>query len=450
MQEYKDDWLESEKVFRDPVHNYIHIQHQLIIDLINTKEFQRLRRIKQLGTASFTFHGAEHSRFSHSLGVYENTRKICDIFVRRYSKEKYGKNGWDDNERLLALSAGLLHDIGHGAYSHTFEKIFHTDHEQITIEMITSPTTQVNQVLSKMGKNFPEKVASVINKTYANSQVVQMISSQIDADRMDYLLRDAYYTGTQYGFFDLTRIYRVIRPYENGIAILASGMHAVEDYIVSRHQMYMQVYFHPTSRGMEVILDHLLKRAKVLYQTRSDYFRYSAYYLIPFLKGNWQLSDYLKLDDGVLNTYFHMWAEDHDEILSDLANRFLNRQPLTSVLMTNDDMEAMKKMHTLVEKVGFHPEYYTALNDSWDLPYDFYRPEQEKKRRQIEIMLEDGELKELSTLSPLVRSLTGENFGDLRFYFPKEMLTNNKQNGGLFQKEYQEFENFIHNKEIKR
>src|SRR5699024_7974474 len=194
------------------------------------------------------------SRFTHSLGVYEISRRICDIFSRNFSKEKIGNGGWDDQERLVTLCAALLHDVGHGPYSHTFEHIFHTNHEAITVEIITSPETEVYQILNRVEEGFPEKVASVIQKTYPNPQVVQMISSQIDADRMDYLLRDAYYTGTEYGTFDLTRILRVIRPYKGGIAFSMNGMHAVEDYIVSRYQMYVQVYFHPVSRGMEVIL----------------------------------------------------------------------------------------------------------------------------------------------------------------------------------------------------
>src|SRR5699024_1422882 len=281
---YKNQLLPIEKVFRDPVHNYIHVQHQVILDLINSKEVQRLRRIKQLGTSSFTFHGAEHSRFAHSLGVYEITRQICNIFQRNYSKEKIGEYGWDDNERLVALCAALLHDVGHGPYSHTFEHIFHTNHEALTVEIITSPDTEVYQVLNRVEAGFPEKVASVITKTYPNPQVVQMISSQIDADRMDYLLRDAYFTGTQYGTFDLTRILRVIRPYEGGIAFSMSGMHAVEDYIVSRYQMYVQVYFHPTSRAMEVMLEHLLNRAHELYQEDKQTFETNSQLLLPFLE----------------------------------------------------------------------------------------------------------------------------------------------------------------------
>lgn len=449
MKNYKKLWLENEKVFRDPVHNYVHVQHQVILDLINTKEMQRLRRIKQLGASSFTFHGAEHSRFSHSLGVYENARHICDIFVRRYPIEKCGKDGWNDNERLVALCAALLHDVGHGAYSHTFEHIFNTNHELITQEIILNPITEVHQVLLNMGADFPEKVASVINKSYPNPQVVQMISSQIDADRMDYLLRDAYYTGTQYGFFDLTRINRVIRPYEHGIAFLENGMHAVEDYIVSRYQMYMQIYFHPVSRSMEVILDHLLKRAYRLYQKRPKYFEKTAPRLIPFLKEEFVLEDYLKLDDGVLNTYFSEWVDDGDFILSDLAKRFLNRKPFKSVVMDEKDKPIVDKMRAIVEKVGYNPTYYTAVNASWDLPYDFYRPNSKNPRKQIEIMRADGTLKELSTFSPLVRTLTGTTHGDLRFYFPKEMIAKENHEFNLFEEDYKEFQSYIKNGAIK-
>lgn len=447
---YKKRLLPIEKVFRDPVHNYIHVQHQLILDLINSAEFQRLRRIKQLGTTSFTFHGAEHSRFSHSLGVYEITRQICDIFKRNYSTEQLGNDGWNDEERLVTLCAALLHDIGHGPYSHTFEHIFNTDHEAITVAIITSPETEVFQILKRVSDDFPEKVASVITKQYPNPQVVQMISSQIDADRMDYLLRDAYFTGTEYGTFDLTRILRVIRPYKNGLAFSLNGMHAVEDYIVSRYQMYVQVYFHPVSRGMEVILDHLLHRAKRLYQTQPEDYNVYSPLLIPFLRGHFSLKEYLALDDGVLNTYFSQWLALPDPILHDLANRFLVRRPLKSVVFSEENNhQTIEKMKTIIEKIGYSSEYYTSINSSYDLPYDFYRPEKAQQRTQIEIMKKDGSLIELSQVSQLVASLAGQKQTDQRFYFPKEMLQQTHEIPyNLFEDLYNEFNSYIHNDEI--
>ena len=161
-----------EKVFRDPVHNYVHVEHELIYDLINTKEFQRLRRIKQLGTTSYTFHGGEHSRFSHCLGAYEIARRITQKFEDKYSQL------WNASESLLTMVAALLHDVGHGAYSHTFERLFDTDHEEMTCAIITSPETEINALLKQVAPDFPDKVASVINHTYPNNQVVQLIPAK--------------------------------------------------------------------------------------------------------------------------------------------------------------------------------------------------------------------------------------------------------------------------------
>lgn len=431
--------LAREKVFRDPVHDYIHVQHKVIMDLINSREMQRLRRIKQTGASLFTFHGAEHSRFSHSLGVYEIARRICDKFVRNYPSKVEGDGLWDDSERLVVLCAALLHDIGHGPYSHTFEKIFNTSHEQLTIDIILSEKTQVHQILAGVGADFPQAVASVIQKTYPNPQVVQLISSQIDADRMDYLLRDAYFTGVNYGTFDLTRILRVIRPYKDGIAFNMSGMHAVEDYIVSRYQMYMQVYFHPVSRGMEVILNRLLKRAAECYHSPTHPLHHTASFLVPFFENNWTLEDYLRLDDGVLSTYFNHWLYEDDPILSDLADRFINRKPFKSVAYDPDvDQETIRLMINEIEAVGYNPDYYAAINNSYDLPYDFYRPNAVKSRTQIELMDRNDQLVELSTVSTIVSAIAGRVRGDERLYFPREMLANDLGEN-LFAQHYARF-----------
>ncbi|CAI2568737.1 hypothetical protein AKUA1401_02990 [Apilactobacillus kunkeei] len=445
--EYQEKLLPREKVFRDPVLNYIYVQHQVILDLINTKEFQRLRRIKQLGPASYTFHGAEHSRFTHSLGVYEITRRICDGFLRNYPSKVAGDGLWDDSQRLVALCAALLHDIGHGAYSHTFEHIFGTNHEAITQEIITSEKTEVNQVLSKISPSFPKEVASVIDHTYPNQQVVQMISSQCDADRMDYLLRDAYNTGANYGNFDLTRILRVMRPYEGGICFEINGMHAVEDYIISRLQMYMQVYFHPVSRSMEVILSHLLQRAKELASQLDKNDRLTPHLLMPFFKNDFTIDDYLKLDDGVLNTYFINWIDSDDKILSDLADRFINRKPLKSVEYNNETVSLIPTMQKWIQEAGFETTYYTAVNNSFDLPYDAYDPNKKHHATQIELRRNDGTMIELSKISQLVSAVTGKHLGDERFFFPKEMLSKDSDID-LFEPVYQEFQKHIKNDEL--
>lgn len=418
----------SEKVFRDPVHDYIHIQHQVILDLINTREFQRLRRIKQLGYASYVFHGGFHNRFSHCLGVYEIARHITSHFERNHPKTAERTDGWDSRENLVTLCAALLHDIGHGAFSHTFEQIFETDHEAITREIILNEHTEVHQVLAGVSSSFPNEVASVINHTYPNRQVVQLISSQIDADRMDYLLRDSYYTGVSYGKFDLTRILRTMQPYADGIRFKVSGMHAVEDYIVSRYQMYMQVYFHPVIRSMEILLTQLLKRAKMLYPEHRTYFREMSPFLVPFFENDWTLADYLNLDDSVMETYFKQWLETSDDpVLTDLAKRVLDRKPFKSVIFKPEIQEhAVIDLRQTLEALGYDTTYYFASHQAFDAPY---HPEPDTKtdaKPPIELIEKDGTVHELSTLSPLVQAFSGQRFGDARVFFPNELVSGSR------------------------
>ena len=436
----KADRLPTEIVFKDPVHDYIHVRHQLILDLIDSKEVQRLRRIKQLGTTQYTFHGAEHSRFAHSLGVYELARKICDRFVRNYPEE------WDDSERLVTLCAALLHDIGHGPFSHTFEKIFHTDHEELTTQIILDEESEVNQILRRVSPSFPNEVASVITGEYPNPQVVQLISSQIDADRMDYLQRDAYYTGVTYGMFDLSRILRVIRPYKDGIAFQYQGMHAVEDYIVRRYQMYMQVYFHPVSRGMEVTLDRMLTRARDLYHENK--LAPSMPMLEPFFKNDYTIYDYLGLDDSVILYAVLAWSKSEDRYLSELAKMFLHRQPLKSVEFDRDkDVETVAYLRDLVDQLYFDQNYFTMTNRSSDISYDYKL----KKKAPISLFYPDGEIVDLNEVSPIVESLSDHLHGNDRLYVPRELLRRTppaQQDLSIFQDTYVEFRKRIKNGKI--
>lgn len=406
--------LQEEKVFKDPVHRYVHVRDQVIWDLVKTREFQRLRRIKQLGTTYLVFHGAEHSRFNHSLGVYEIVRRIIDdVFQSRPE--------WDEGERLLVLCAALLHDLGHGPFSHAFENVFETDHEYFTRQILLG-NTEVNAVLRRVTADFPEKVAQVIEKTYPNELVVSLISSQIDADRMDYLQRDAYYTGVSYGHFDMERIMRVMRPRENGVVIKESGMHAVEHYIMSRYQMYLQIYFHPVSRSAEVILNHILKRVKVLCK-QGYQFKQEPTYFLPFFKGTVTIEDYISLDESIMLAYFQFWIHEDDAILSDLSRRFVNRKLFQYVnLNPFEQPEVYSELRRLFAEAGFDPEYYVVHDSTSDLPYDFYRPGIEGTKKPIFLLMQNGTQRELSEESLIVEAIAGRIKVDHKVYYPEELF----------------------------
>ncbi|WP_099354634.1 HD domain-containing protein [Fredinandcohnia onubensis] len=406
--------LSEEKVFKDPVHRYVHVQDKVIWELVATSEFQRLRRIRQLGTTYFTFHGAEHSRFNHSLGVYEIVRRIIDDVFRE-------RPLLNDEERLLCLCAALLHDLGHGPFSHSFEKVFHYDHEEFTQAIIVGDT-EVNHVLKQVGDDFPKKVAEVIAKTYKNKLVVSLISSQIDADRMDYLLRDAYYTGVSYGNFDMERILRVMRPQEDQVVFKSSGMHAVEDYIMSRYQMYWQVYFHPVTRSAEVILTKILHRAKHLYKEHYE-FKTAPVHLKSIFEEKLTLQDYVKLDEAIFTFYFQVWQDEDDEILRDLCRRFLNRNLFKyAEFDPSSQMMKMMELRTLFEEAGIDPNYYLVVDSSSDLPYDFYRPGEEEERLPINLLMPNGEIRELSRQSEIVDAISGKRRTDHKLYFPQDMI----------------------------
>ena len=404
--------LSEEKVFKDPVHRYVHVRETLIWDLINAPEFQRLRRIKQLGTSYLTFHGGEHSRFNHSLGVYEIMRRILETFEGRISLSR--------EEKLLCMCAALLHDVGHGPFSHSFEKVFRFDHEDWTRAIITGDTV-INRILRRVGEGFPQKVAEVIAKTYENKLIVSLISSQIDADRMDYLLRDAYYTGVNYGNFDIERILRVMRPHEDGIVFKFSGMHAVEDYIMSRYQMYWQVYFHPVTRSAEVVLRKVFQRAKELFQAGYS-FAIPPYPLAPFFREQIELTDYLALDEGVVLYFMQQWKAEKDPILKDLASRFLDRNLYKYVEFNPRNFRMIAELKELFSKAGIDPAYYVEVDSTSDLPYDFYRPGEEEERIPIMLRMPSGEMAELSQKSEIVESISGKRRFDYKLYFPLDKV----------------------------
>lgn len=417
--EYKNKQLNEVKVFKDPVHRYVRVSDQVIWDLIATPEFQRLRRVKQLGTTYLTFHGAEHSRFNHSLGVYEIVRRIINKF------DDYPD--WNKEERLLCLCAALLHDLGHGPFSHSFEKVFDLDHEEFTKEILLG-NTKVHQVLERVEIGFSKQVAEVIDKTYKDKLVVSLISSQIDADRMDYLQRDAYYTGVSYGHFDMERILRVMRPTKDQVVIKSTGMHAVEDYIMSRYQMYWQVYFHPVTGSAEVILTKIFHRVKYLYED-GYVFALEPSHFISLFKKQVVLDDYLKLDEAIIYYYFQAWKDEKDAILSDLCERFIDRRLFKYIEFDPDEQkDVIPMLKVLFNKVGINPDYYLALDASSDLPYDFYQSDDEE-RVPIYLQMPNKELKELSEQSEVVEAISRKKRTNYKLYFPLDLIEHLSDDG---------------------
>ncbi len=408
----------EEKVFRDPVYGYVHVYDQLIWDLIQTKEVQRLRRIKQLGGTYMVFHTAEHSRFSHSLGVYEMARRIIRALMHQ-------ETVLSEEERLLVLSAALLHDLGHGPFSHSFEAVFSVRHELFT-ERIIMEDTEVNRVLEGYQKGFAKKVRDVINKTYPNPLVINIISSQLDADRLDYLLRDAYFTGAPYGEIDVERILRTMRVVNNKIVYKVSGMHAIEDYLMSRYQMYWQVYLHSAGRSFDLVIQRMLHRVQELIFEGYEFNCHLGAIKDLFLEEEPSVETYLKFDDSTILYYASLFAEEKDPILSDLADRFINRRLLKEVHYTPSDEthEKLKQIREYMIELGINPDYYLLTDHSVKTPYDYYGHKTNCLPDCIELLMRDGSIQEISEVSTIIKGIIAvKPKQEHKVYFPLDLIS---------------------------
>ena len=401
--------LNEKRVIRDAIHDYIHVDHSIIWRLINSKEMQRLRRIKQLGGTYQVFQSAEHSRFVHSLGVYQ--------VVRRMLETECLTNALSDYDKLCVMCAGLLHDIGHGPFSHSFEGVFEENHEDMTVRMILEES-EVHDILVSLYKQLPQDVASIIQHTHPNRILIQMVSSQLDADRMDYLLRDSYMSGTTYGHFDMSRILRTMRIRDGKIVYKESGVQAIENYILARYHMYWQVYYHPTARSYEHLLQSVFQRVKDLYYD-GYVFQTHLHYLIPMLEHRFQVSDFVDLDEAVILYYFKEFTREKDFILSDLSSRFLNRHLFKyKQLKSQKDLVSIK---AIAQAKGYHPDYYIVSDNQKQIPYLHYGESGELS--EIEILDSEGCLSPLPMKSEIVSAiLNSKRFkSDQKVFFPKEI-----------------------------
>ncbi len=279
------------KLFRDPVYDYIAIEdeHRWILDLINTPEMQRLRFISQLGLCNYTYPGATHSRFSHCLGVFHLMQQTI-AHLAQQDKQFFG----DQEEKDALLSAALLHDIGHSPLSHATEDIF-GEHEDRGIQIIQNPSSGINKILKKRSKGLVKKVAGLISKKIIDTTPLwkkSLISSQLDMDRLDYLRRDALYSGAEYGNFDWYRIIHTLelrekkeRQNKNLFVVWPEKTkYAIEEYLFSRFYMYQSVYFHHTTRQFECLVRSILRRAKKLAQASKKFQKSLLPTIRPFLE----------------------------------------------------------------------------------------------------------------------------------------------------------------------
>ena len=414
-----------ERIYRDSVHNIINIdsdstEGRLLVALIDTPEFQRLRRVRQLGLAYFAYQSAEHSRFTHSLGAGHLATRILDKLSRKYEISA--------EDRIAVRAAALLHDIGHGAFSHVIESILGFHHEQFTIDAVLSPDTGVGRVLCDFSSNIAASVASIIRGDFHNVALAQIVSSQLDADRMDYLLRDSLMTGAKYGIYDLEWVIKSIEMDEDAghLYVSTPGIYAVEDYLQARYYMFRQVYFHRTLRSAEAVLKVLLRRALELYQQGNALWYRPDSAFEKVLRGeHLSLSEHLSIDDYDVMFYIKQWQKSDDKILSDLATRFLDRRLFKAYDLDMPESEIdqfVSQSRQLVENAGFDPDYYFVDDTGGDAPYYFYTRNSDDPKNLI--FVEEGyarpSIREISEVSAAVRGLQ-KGYRIHRICFPNEL-----------------------------
>lgn len=415
----------SERFYRDSVHNIIRVRTDtpdgaLIAELIDASEFQRLRRIRQLGLAHFAYQSAEHSRFTHSLGAFHLADRVLAKLQEQYPIEP--------KDITAVKTAALLHDIGHGAFSHVIESILHFHHEDYTISTVLSNETEIGRILYRHDAGLPNRIADIICGSFRPMALGQLVSSQLDVDRMDYLLRDSHLTGVKYGVFDLEWIIKSLQINEKDdhLYISAPGIYAVEDYLQARHYMFRQVYFHRTLRSAEAVLQSLLRRALELYKTGGDVWYLPGTPLEKILCGEkLRLCEHLALDDADIIFYIKRWQHSTDAILSDLATRFINRRLFKAFDLDMPDEERsmfVAKVCDIAQGAGLDPAFYVAEDKAGDVPHYFYIKD-EKSRKNL-IFVEDGfarpRIREISEVSAAVRGLQKE-YRIHRLCFPAEL-----------------------------
>ncbi len=387
----------STRTYHDPLHHAIKVdkndpEEAMVIELIDSVPFQRLRRIRQLGPAFLTFHGAESSRFTHSLGVFHIARKAINHLEQFDSTL--------NQCRGLLYAASLLHDLGHGPLSHSGEEMFGIQHEGWSAR-IAREHPEIKKILERFAQGTSKAVSDLLEGGETQFRVIKaLVSSQLDCDRLDYLLRDSYSTGTRYGQLDLERILSALTIAPDGdLAIHPKGLLAVEHYLVVRNLMYRGVYNHRLNEVCNWILEQLIMTARKLGPKKvwADSFMY---------KWLWETNEidmetFLANDD--LRTGYHMlrWKEEAHPSLAKLCGRLINRDLLKALsvnhLNNEQKLEALAIARKLAESNGYDPDLDCGLRQQSLHGYHPYKGG---------LRLWDGtQLKAVENQSPLIQAL---------------------------------------------
>jgi uncharacterized protein len=421
-------------ILRDPVHGLIAFEAEedaIVPMLLQTREVQRLRRIRQLGLTSLAFPGAEHTRFSHALG----SAHVMQRFLQRIRRIDGELPFWQrvTSERARdATAAALLHDLGHGPLSHTFEEVIPGAyrHERWTSDILLDPDSEVHQVLVHEDPHLPRRVASLIDGQHELAYLARAVSGTFDVDRCDYLLRDAHATGVRYGDYDLAWLLRSLRfaPSNGsgseapGLAIDGlKGLTAIESFLLARQFMFQQVYFHKSTRAAEFMLGAILRRA---IQLIVDGTRLPA--RIPALETiasgrRPTITEFLSLDDQALLGALVMWEDSTDPVLSDLCKRLRARRLFKTIELGTETEphltadQALEVGREIARTNGLDPSLYVGIDSAGDTPYS--------EDESLSVVFPSGATRRPGDVSFLLGRLRGATFTRTRVIFAPELRT---------------------------
>ena len=387
--------MKDDKIINDPVFGFIRIPSGLLCDIIRHPLFQRLTRINQLGLASVVYPGARHTRFQHSLGAFH----LMSEAIR--SLQQKGQFIFD-SEAEAVLAAILMHDIGHGPFSHVLENtlIRGISHEDISLLMMEQIHHDLHDQLGM--------AIAIFKDEYPKRFLHQLISSQLDMDRLDYLRRDSFFTGVTEGNIGSARIIKMLNVVNDRLVVEQKGIYSLENYLTPRRLMYWQVYLHKTAVAYEKVLVNMLLRAKYLSSCGCDIFASPAlaYFLNHDVDANWfhgheeALRMYEELDDSDIWSAMKAWRHSPDKILSTLATDMLDRQIFrVEVHETPIPEERIRELQQeIAQKTGIPLEDAHYLMSVVTLSKDMYSPDEDS----IDILYKDGTIRDITQASELL------------------------------------------------